>query len=102
MNRRGHVVLLLLMTLLLSCAPGAPGGGSPAGEPRPSGEGPRQRTLAAALRLEPKSVSLRPPYEEVSNVDHRRLFNADIANIDDRAVPHPYLVEALPALNSER
>jgi len=57
--------------------------------------------MVAALRLEPKSISLRPPYEEVSNVDHRRLFNADIANIDDQAVPQPYLVEALPRLNTD-
>src|SRR5438270_13782855 len=92
---------LLLATLLLSCTSAAPSAGQSRGESGATGQAARQRTMVAALRLEPKSISLRPPYEEVSNVDHRRLFNADIANIDDQAVPRPYLVEAIPALNSD-
>ncbi len=101
MIRHARLGTLLLATVLLACTSPAPSAGPPPGESRPSGEPARQRTLTAALRLEPKSLALRPLQEEVSNVDHRRIFNADIANIDDQAVPRPYLVEALPELNSE-
>jgi len=54
-----------------------------------------------AIRLEPNTLALRPPRETFANIDHNRLFNADFATIDDRAVPQPYLVEALPTLNTD-
>ncbi len=57
--------------------------------------------MVAGIRLEPASLSLRPPRETFSNVDHTRIFNADIAILDDQAVHRPYLVEALPALNTD-
>jgi peptide/nickel transport system substrate-binding protein len=97
-----RLLFLSLAAMLLACSAGAPGARPSAGDSGTASQpAARQRTLAAALRLEPKSIALRPPYEEVTNVDHRRLFNADIANVDDRAVPHAYLVEALPALNTD-
>src|SRR5436853_7901155 len=101
MDMRARLGTLLLAMVLLSCTQGAAPTGQPRGESRPAGEPARQRTVTFALRLEPKGVALRPPSEETANVDHRRLFNADIANIDDQTVPRPYLVEALPDLNTD-
>src|SRR5438094_5407905 len=95
-------VFLVLAMMLLACTAGAPTARPSLGEPGAASQpAARQRTVAVALRLEPKSIALRPPYEEVSNVDHRRMFNADIANVDDQTVPRAYLVEALPILNTE-
>jgi len=54
-----------------------------------------------AIRLEPTSLSLRPPRETFADVQHTAMFNADIAIADGRGVPVPYLVEALPQLNSD-
>jgi peptide/nickel transport system substrate-binding protein len=95
--------LLLLGTLLIGCTPAA---SPPSTQPASGGtsqEAPArpQRTVVMALRLEPTSLVLRSPRETFANVDHNRIFNADIANLDDRAVPQPYLVESLPALNSD-
>src|SRR5690348_1431551 len=86
-NLRAGIVLMTM--LLLACspsAPSAPSAGQGTGEARPTAAAP-QRTMVAVLRLEPKGLALRPPAEEVANVDHRRIFNADIANVDDQAVP---------------
>src|SRR5690349_8234708 len=94
-----RLVFLTLTTLLVACTSAAPTARPPSGEANTTAQPTaRQRTVAVALRLEPKSIALRPPYEEVANVDHRRIFNADIANVDDHTVPQPYLVEALPTL----
>ncbi|HZT08875.1 MAG TPA: ABC transporter substrate-binding protein [Chloroflexota bacterium] len=101
MTRTARVAILLLTSLLLSCTASAPSAGRPSENAPSGGETSRQRTLVVALRLEPKGLALRPPTEEVSNVDHRRIFNADIANVDEQAVPRPYLVEALPEINSD-
>jgi ABC-type transport system substrate-binding protein len=60
-----------------------------------------QRTVVMAVRLEPNTLALRPPRETFANIDHNRIFNADFAIIDDRAAPQPYLIEALPQLNTE-
>ncbi len=101
MNRKLWPATLLLTTLLLACTASAPSAGPSTDASRPTAQAVAQRTLVGALRLEPKGLALRPPAEEVANVDHRRIFNADIANVDDKAVPHPYLVEALPEMNTD-
>src|ERR1051325_11139938 len=72
---------------------------TPAASRSPEVAPPLQRTLAIAN--EPGSLSLRPPRETFANTDHTRIFNADIAIADDRGVPLPYLVEALPQLGSD-
>ena len=95
-------IFLSVTAMLLACTGGPPTARPPSTDSgSPSQSSARQRTVTIALRLEPKSVALRPPYEEVSNVDHRRIFNADIANVDDQTVPRAYLVEALPTLNTD-
>jgi peptide/nickel transport system substrate-binding protein len=102
MKRNTRLVFLVLATMLLACTSGAPTARPPSSEPGTAAQpAARQRTVAVALRLEPKSIALRPPYEEVSNVDHRRVFNADISNVDDQTVPHAYLVESLPTVNTD-
>jgi peptide/nickel transport system substrate-binding protein len=88
--------------LVASCVPTPPRPSGPAtvsaGQPN---QAQPQRTLVLGIRLEPTTLVLRAPRETFANVDHTRLFNADFANLDDQAVPRPYLVEALPQLNSD-
>jgi peptide/nickel transport system substrate-binding protein len=86
--------------ILVACAP----------PPSPrSGEAPGQsarpatsRTLAMAMRVEPATVAskgLRPTQVRLDLT--RRLFNATVALADERVVYRPYLVEALPKLNTD-
>src|SRR2546429_3379 len=101
MFARGWLAILATALLVTACAPPTRGTApSAAGETRASAGVETQRTMVGALRLEPNSLALRPPRETFSNVDHTRLFNADLANIDDTATPQPYLAEALPQLNT--
>ena len=91
------LTIIGLATLLNACAaapPTAPIARSPDVKPVV------QRTLAIAIRAEPTSLSLRTPRETFADVQHKAIFNADIAIADDRGNPVSYLVEALPQLNS--
>ncbi len=102
MMKYRRLAVLVLGLVLVSCAPAGPTASqAPAGNDRPAAGTQSQRTAVMAIRLEPNTLALRPPRETFANIDHNRLFNADFANIDDHAVPQPYLVEALPELNSE-
>jgi peptide/nickel transport system substrate-binding protein len=101
-KRIAWLELLVLGIMLLACAPAtSPPTASVSGDARPAEPARPQRTVVMAIRLEPNSLALRPPRETFANVDHNRLFNADIANLDDRAAPRPYLAETLPELNTE-
>src|SRR5712692_3968653 len=86
------------LALMVACSPAA----SPKATDQPSSAAAptAQRTLTMAIRLEPVSLSLRPPKETFSNVDHTRIFNADFALVDDKATPVPYMSESLPQLNT--
>ncbi len=98
MGRLAWVTILGLAALLIGCSPASPGPSSvESSQPGPAA----QRPLVMAIRLEPTSLSLRPPRETFSDVQHTAIFNADIAIADDRGAPVPYLVEALPQLNSD-
>src|SRR6266545_727439 len=101
---RGRIWLLTCGIALLAAAC-APAASSPSQSPSESSRSALstqpQRTAMMAIRLEPNTLALRPPRETFANIDHNRLFNADFATLDDRAVPQPYLVEALPQLNTD-
>jgi peptide/nickel transport system substrate-binding protein len=58
--------------------------------------------LAAAVRLEPTTLALRP-LREIFGAPYlpNRMFNAEFATLDDQGIPRPYLVEALPQLNTD-
>jgi peptide/nickel transport system substrate-binding protein len=102
MIRRTWLAVLTAGMLLSSCSSSARAPAEPtSGDSRQVTPAEPLRTMVGALRLEPTSLALRPPRETFSNVDHLRLFNADIANIDDQSVPRPYLVEALPQLDTD-
>jgi peptide/nickel transport system substrate-binding protein len=61
------------------------------------------RTLVAAVKVEPATIAARQPQETagVGLYFSDRVFNANIALNDFRGTPMPYLVEALPKLNSD-
>jgi len=64
---------------------------------------PRQvTTLTAIVRVEPNAAASRPVRvtTEPGRYLTERMFNANISVLDDQARPHPYLVEALPELNT--
>ncbi|HEY1333424.1 MAG TPA: hypothetical protein VGF31_04140, partial [Myxococcaceae bacterium] len=55
-----------------------------------------------AIRVEPSSIATR--LLQAAGVGlylPKRMFNAEIARLDDHAVAQPYLVEALPELNTD-
>jgi peptide/nickel transport system substrate-binding protein len=87
---------------LLACAPtgGAPRQGSST-DARPEATAP-QKTLVVAMRGEPPSVASKPlvPFS-MALYPPLFLFNASLDYRDEREVPHPYLAEALPQLNTD-
>src|SRR4051794_14986695 len=103
--RRALPVVLSACTLLACAAPppqpGAQATGS--GESTAAVAAPSSnRSLVIALRVEPTTVSPKPFRQagiEIGIV--LRLFNAGLAINDEQDVPRPYLVEALPQLNTE-
>lgn len=85
---------------LLGCAPAA-GGLQPSSSGAQGGQPAEGRPLVIALRVEPTTISPKPFRQagiEIGIV--LRVFNAGLAIKDEREVPHPYLVESLPELNS--
>src|SRR6266511_6039444 len=104
MVRTSWSAMIVEALTLAACArPAEPLPAPSAGQPSQDQQADRStapRTLAAAVRLEPPSLALRPLQESFANVDYIRLFNADIAFRDDRAMLQPYLVEALPQLST--
>ena len=91
---------IIFALLLVSCAPAADQAqraGSAPVEPAKSG-----RTLVAALRVEPVSLAARRVGPGgVGVYFSNRLFNADLAILNDDGVAEPYLAEALPQLNTD-
>jgi peptide/nickel transport system substrate-binding protein len=97
---------MLSVCTLLACAapPPQPGAQAPASSESTAAVAAlsSNRTLVIALRVEPTTVSPKPFRQagiEIGIV--LRLFNAGLAITDEQDVPHPYLVEALPQLNTE-
>ena len=85
------------------CAPaGPPATGQQA--PGIPGERPAAppRTLVLTTRVEVNSLSHAPFWQRrFIFLSTPRLFNANLALLDDRGTPHPYLAEALPQLNTD-
>ncbi len=92
---------MILAVALLGCA-------SPRSPERAAQRAPRedqrtaQKVLVAGIQREPSTLGLRPMRETfAAPYLPNRTFNADIAVIDAQGVAQPYLVEALPALNTD-
>lgn len=95
-------VQMLAIVLLAACAAPAPRPGDAGPASSPPSAPPTPRTLIAAVEREPSTLALRPLRETfAATYLPNRTFNADIAFLDDQGVPQPYMVEALPQLNSE-
>src|SRR4051812_2610925 len=97
------VLLLLLAAVLAACT---------AGPPSPPARGPAQttgaeargqdRTLVVAVRSEPVSLAVRLLQPALVSIAlPRRMFNAELAYLDDKGITHPYLLQELPRLNTE-
>lgn len=93
--------LVGLSALLTACGQPASPGGSGTAQPQSSQP---SRTLSAVVRTEPNSVAARAIGQiggGVATYLTKRMFNADLALLNHEAVPTPYLVEALPQLNTD-
>jgi len=108
-GKRAYVAVLPLVVALAmgACAPAAgPGGQQGEGA---SGEGggvgqaaTPQRTLVIIARGEPPSLAAKPLVGFSGSLNPPiRLFNGTLDQIDDKEVAHPYLVDALPELNTD-
>lgn len=100
MRRQTLKISLSLAAVLAvaACAPTAPPSQRTEGE---AASAP-QRVLVIAIRGEPPSIAARPlvPFTQALNTP-LYLFNATLDYRDERAVPHPYLAEALPQLDTD-
>ena len=96
--RRELSLFLTVAWLGTACASSSGTTGAAAQEPAAQ---PR-RTLVTAVRVEPRTIAARVVGQNLSIASFltRRMFNADLALLDELGNPHPYLAEALPQLNS--
>jgi len=85
---------------LASACAGPPAASTPDSQSPPA---PPARTLVAAVRVEPKTIAARGLGQNTGVALYltKKLFNADLALLDDQANPQPYLAEALPQLNTD-
>ncbi len=99
-NARWTSCLLGLIVFVVACNPAAPPGPASGGQPPPQTQQPR--TIVAAVRVEPSTLAIRALGQQggVATYLSKRMFNADLAILDDQAMPRPYLAETLPQLNT--
>ena len=98
MSQRTWIVATFCWALVTACAPAAP--------PERAAEAPpasaESRLLQVAIPVEPATVAARSVEPIAQNLYLiRRMVNAEIAALDDRGTPRPYLVEGLPELNTD-
>lgn len=102
-NRRGKVAVVLAIAItLVACAqPSATVG--QVSDTTPRAPRVQSRPLVMIVRVEPVGIAGKPPQLDAGTSPYvpRRLFNASLALIDDRAVHRPELAEALPQLNTD-
>lgn len=105
MRRRPSSALILVLVCALSaCATPSSGGAVPGASPGGGASTtPRQeRTLNVALEIEPKYISsLAPTISATAGAFFLRPFSAYLEFVDEKGQPGPYLVEALPTLNTD-
>ena len=87
-SRAGRAAAVIAALVLASCASPQTGGDAAPSSAPLAGTATQQRTLVAAVRLEPSTLALRPLRETfASPYLINRTFNADIAVLDDQASP---------------
>lgn len=97
------VWLALLALSVTACVPSRASGSSTGAGGSKASPASSDRTLSAAIRVEPDSLATRPVLSGTfaSFALARRLFNAELTLTDQRGLPRPYLAEALPQLNTD-
>ena len=100
----GAVVLVIALALN-ACAPGALRSQSGVDVVQVNqSQANQNRPLTVVLRAEPKALNTKLNASTTMAALQGgvpRLFNAYLAITDEREVPHPYLVESLPALKTD-
>lgn len=98
---RSFSVILAGLLFVSACAP-APAGPAGAGE-RGSATPAASRTLVILAGAEPPSFAI-SALEALGGTARdsgaKEVLNADLAYLDERGLPQPYLAEALPELNT--
>src|SRR5207249_3182670 len=102
-RRRPAVILAGALLLAGACAPTRPSvGDSESGAPFVAAPAVSTRTLNIAARVEPAYLTQKPiQYRGISLWTTVRMFNAYLAYKDDAEVPHAYLAQDLPQLNTD-
>ncbi|HZT08120.1 MAG TPA: ABC transporter substrate-binding protein [Chloroflexota bacterium] len=91
----------VVMAVLVACAPSTAPGTSGSGASQPPAA-PSGRTLVVAIRVEPPTITTRPLQTAgIGLYLPSRMFNASIGLLDGDGKVRPYLVDALPQLNSD-
>jgi len=97
--RRVMSLTLVLVWLGAACAsrsgPGSSGSSASYAPAQPV------RTLVVAASAEPKTLAARIIAQSAFSLHYRRIFNADLALLDDQSNPSAYLAETLPRLNTD-
>src|SRR5438270_14055104 len=80
---------LIVVWLATACTGMPPSAGNSAPPAQPT---PPARTLVAAIRVEPKTIAARGLGQNtgVALYLSKRMFNADLALLDDKGNPQPY------------
>ncbi|HEY3117136.1 MAG TPA: ABC transporter substrate-binding protein [Chloroflexota bacterium] len=95
-------LLALIILAISACAPASPS--SSATSAPSAGVSQADRTLIAAVRVEPNSLAERPVLQSAAFAGFallKRLPNAELTILDDKLIRHPYLAEAQPQLDSD-
>jgi peptide/nickel transport system substrate-binding protein len=101
------IVPLLVVAVVIACSP-PPRTGTES-PPAADAQGQAQaapttpgRTLVIAGRYEPEALIVNALHDAIQGSDNTpRMFNAFLALVDYKSVPHPYLAESLPQLNTD-
>jgi|SRR5579871_4499381 len=97
MIARSLVLFPLALVVACSTATQSGRGSTPVGSDPPVAAA---RTMTMVVRFEVSNLSMRIPGAGQPLVT-KRLFHAGLAVIDAVGVPHPYLAEELPTLNTD-
>jgi peptide/nickel transport system substrate-binding protein len=99
--RRAFLLALVVVSLGTACVPPPASRNPPSSASNAPTQAAPERTLVVAVEDEPKSLAGRLIGQVGRSLHFRRMFNADLALLDDQSNPFPYLAEALPQLNTD-
>ncbi|MEA2640888.1 MAG: oligopeptide transport system substrate-binding protein, partial [Chloroflexota bacterium] len=110
--RRAGLIALVLAWMVMACTSASSGGGTGGGAPSsgsgttaqaPADTSKPQRVMVMATRVEPKTIAARGLGQNTGVALYltKRVFNADLALLDDQGTPRPYLADSLPQLNTD-